>query len=271
MRLETDRLLQNQLRLSREERDYIAGHALDSIGKSAKTLVEVSKPGNEAYAGRAGGSDNARKIAALSKLLGDIGWERSEDPPIREWTGLGGLFPVAQLRPWLEEWLRQDKEALELAEEVLEVAKVAANGCEAEPTAHIAVSDAQTKLGTGAILLARIGKDWLLVATKWPWPKTTLVREEGSEKLEMLQPGREAKHAIRWEYEDYVPKSWLTDGRLVKAELETAWLRGYGRGKTDQREGRPWSTRSRSDLNVEAADYAQRVVGGSTRPERPKP
>jgi hypothetical protein len=155
-------------RLSREERDHIAGHALDSINDLSRKLTAASEPCERETARIQAGSGVARKIAALSNLLGDIGWEREGTGP-REgsvagmhppaWI-LGELFPVAQLRPWLEEWQRQDDEALKLAEGVLEVAKVAVNSCEAEPTARIAVSDAQTRLGTGAILLARIEK-WM--------------------------------------------------------------------------------------------------------------
>lgn len=141
-------------RLSREERDHIAGHALDSIGELARWLAIYADPTtveDEAA------SSCARKIAALSNLLDNIGWEREAPPSVLAWD-LGELFPAAQLRPWLEEWQRQDDEALRNAEEVLEVAKVAVNRCEAEPTAHMAVSDAQTKLGIGAILLARLEK-----------------------------------------------------------------------------------------------------------------
>lgn len=40
------------------------------------------------------------------------------------------------------------------------------------------------------------------------WPELTLTREAGSESVEMLSPGKEAKSA-GWEYEDYVPGETL--------------------------------------------------------------
>lgn len=160
---------ESTLRLSRQERDHIAGHALDSIGQRAREVTDFSNeksilgPPNRGDLRRA--SDAARQVAALSNLLGDIGWgcKAAQDGgtgmPVPSWF-LGELFPVAQLRPWLEEWQRQDNEALHTAVSILEVAKLAVNSCEAEPEAAMAVSDAQTKLGTGAILLARIEK-WM--------------------------------------------------------------------------------------------------------------
>lgn len=49
---------------------------------------------------------------------------------------------------------------------------------------------------------------------------------------------------------------------IYREELETAWLRGYA-----------WGTQSiykgSDEACQEAADYAERVVGGSTRPRRP--
>ncbi len=153
---------EEQLRLSRKERDYIAGHALDSMSNMALTLHECvrvdSQPGDTSLRTA---SDQARKIAALSNLLGDIGWEREAtigEPSIPEQTTtwkLGELFPVAQLRPWLEEWQRQDDEALVEAEREVKERRGAA-----KPFWERLVSEAQTKLGTGAILLARIEK-WM--------------------------------------------------------------------------------------------------------------
>lgn len=126
-------------RLSREERDYIAVRALDSISYEGSALTEATR--TDEVQGMAA-STAARKIAALSNLLGDIGWERSEARPLGEGYLLGELFPVAQLGPWLEEWRYQDTEAL----------GAALSDEDAE--------NAQTKLGTGAILLARIEK-WM--------------------------------------------------------------------------------------------------------------
>lgn len=141
-------------RLSREERNYVAGHALDSISREAHDLWSCTTP-----TVRAGGqiaSDRARRIAALSNLLGDIGWEREARSlgdiegrrgfaesflGDRAWT-LGELFPTAQLRPWLEQWVGGDTEVL---------------------GASMSDSDAQsaqTKLGTGALLLTRLEK-WM--------------------------------------------------------------------------------------------------------------
>lgn len=48
------------------------------------------------------------------------------------------------------------------------------------------------------------------------WPELTLVREEGSDSVEMLSPLKEAKRT-RWEYEDYVPKIELVG---VEAERD---------------------------------------------------
>lgn len=147
-----------KLHLSREERDYIAGHALDSVQKQSEELIYFVEPKAKGdYSSNA--SDCARKVAALSNLLGDIGWEREafegEEIPEREFArswSLGELFPVAQLRPWLEEWQRQDNEALDTAEGLFK-------GRGPEDGGSV-IADAQTKLGTGAILLARIEK-WM--------------------------------------------------------------------------------------------------------------
>jgi hypothetical protein len=138
-----------RLRLSREERDYVAGRALDSIALLGGELSLLATD-REVVAQRA--SDAARKIAALSNLLGDIGWERNhalsrvQTTEGKEGWGdrwvLGELFPVFQLRPWLEEWVEADTEAL----------GAALSDADAER--------AQTKLDTGAILLARIEK-WM--------------------------------------------------------------------------------------------------------------
>jgi hypothetical protein len=155
-------------RLSREERDHIAGHALDSIyNLSAELNIYVSKAKDE------DASTSARKIAALSNLLGDIGWEReavfpnSEDPQLDVAEGeaswiLGELFPIAQLRPWLEEWQRQDNEALTEAEQAFEVCQLEkiADPDPREGAQRQIIANAQTKLGSGAILLARIEK-WM--------------------------------------------------------------------------------------------------------------
>lgn len=153
------------LRLSREERDHIAGHALGSIHGLSKDLgyatqgIAADVPQNRSTA-----SNSVRKIAALSNLLGDIGWERetiSSEGPERVDDGwfLGELFPVAQLRPWLEEWQRQDDEACKLAEETQVLARTALD--EKAQERHVAlVAGAQAKLGTGAILLARLEK-WM--------------------------------------------------------------------------------------------------------------
>lgn len=146
--------------LSREERDHIAGHALDSISYEGSTLTEATRTG-EVEAEVA--SSAARKIAALSNLLSDIGWEREASGPMRPELGqywpLGELFPVAQLRPWLEEWQRQDDEALTQAEEVLQALDADRDAVE-KAQLRLGIADAQTKLGTGAILLARIEK-WM--------------------------------------------------------------------------------------------------------------
>lgn len=156
-----------KLHLSREERDYIAGHALDSVYERAKNLTAFGDSDwEDPYVGTA--SNAARQIAALSNLLGDIGWER--EAPTGEWGTdpghsedriwiLGELFPAAQLRPWLEEWQRQDDEALVESEALSAVADRAVDPGVAERQRTI-TNNAQIKLGTGAILLARIEK-WM--------------------------------------------------------------------------------------------------------------
>jgi len=157
-------------RLSREERDHIAGHALDSINKFAHDLWSCTT--STVVAGEETASDCARKIAALSNLLGDIGWEREQPNCDHLWfTGLGQLFPVAQLRPWLEQWQKEDDEALVEVERALEVWNLEETEFEKkgyglhdkgakEAELRQAIAEAQTKLGTGAILLARIEK-WM--------------------------------------------------------------------------------------------------------------
>jgi len=235
-----------EIRLSREERDYVAGHALDSLHREADNLsaFTVQGPGDvldEAC------SNAARKIAALSNLLSDIGWERvigtldPEDEEVAAWT-LGELFPVAQLRPWLEEWQCQDNEALVEAERALEATELEKGRLETGPMISIrrreegdhrqAIADAQTKLGTGAILLARGSK------SGWPLMKT---------RLSLMGRIAVEPDEIR---------------RLIREELEMAWLRGYftlAQGPL-----------SKSEIEQAAADYAERVVRGSTRPERPE-
>lgn len=152
---------ERNLRFSREERDHIADHALDSIYGLAGLLRETIDNA------RVDPSSHARKIAALSNLLSDIGWEREVqgEHPIPNCWFLGELFPAAQLRPWLEEWQRQDNEVLANAERAVEVAELqkATKGTDFpynEGVARKRVADAQTKLGTGAIFLARIEK-WM--------------------------------------------------------------------------------------------------------------
>lgn len=138
-------------RLSREERNYVAGHALDSINELSGELMEATNPHSMGAAcGVQVGSAAARKIAALSNLLGDIDWEREgAGPPEGTVAGmhpptwfLGELFPVAQLRPWLEEWVGDDTEALGAV------------------VSDQDVESAQVKLGTGILLLARLEK-WM--------------------------------------------------------------------------------------------------------------
>lgn len=53
-----------------------------------------------------------------------------------------------------------------------------------------------------------------------------------------------------------------------REELETAWLRGWLRGHDAGK--RKESASSPTSVSEEAAGYAERVVGGSTRPERPE-
>lgn len=133
-------------RLSREERDYIAGHALDAIGRYAKELAETVDPTREEWIGildyNESTSDLSRSIVVLSNLLGDIGWEREATgaeylPSVQTVWVLGELFPVAQLRPWLEGWVDVDN----------------AGSTDETP-------EKLKKLGTGAILLARLEK-WM--------------------------------------------------------------------------------------------------------------
>lgn len=50
---------------------------------------------------------------------------------------------------------------------------------------------------------------------------------------------------------------------FLREELETAWLRGFNDGDAY---GETAGLKERERM---AADYAERVVGGSTRPERP--
>lgn len=52
----------------------------------------------------------------------------------------------------------------------------------------------------------------------------------------------------------------------LREELETAWLRGFGSGmRASER------VVDIEEAQREAADYAERVVGGSTRPSVPSP
>ena len=53
--------------------------------------------------------------------------------------------------------------------------------------------------------------------------------------------------------------------RRLREELETAWLRGRTQGIWHAESGYP-----AANPGQEAADYAERVVGGSSRPERPE-
>lgn len=140
-------------RLSREERDHIAGHALDSIDTCAEALVDCIQEG-EGFAQEA--SSEARQIAALSNLLGDIGWERSEARPLGEGYLLGELFPVAQLRPWLEKWQRRDSMVELRANRRVEMNHPPS----ADRELRDQLAEVRIKLGTGAILLTRIEK-WM--------------------------------------------------------------------------------------------------------------
>ena len=61
--------------------------------------------------------------------------------------------------------------------------------------------------------------------------------------------------------------SWIEGARMfLREELETAWLRGWVAGEclNDHIYG------DKTMAEGEAVDYAERVVGGSTRPERPE-
>lgn len=224
-----------KLRLSREERDHAAGHALDSIQVEAETLagqVDDSPQGAEIFPRAC--STTARRIAALSNLLGDIGWEREvaqdggSGMPVPSWF-LGELFPVVQLRPWLERWQRQDNEALVNAEEALKARQAALSGggprCEVQEDGRLRqrIADAQTKLGTGATLLARIKSGWPPMGIRYAHWK----------------PGAEQE---------------------VREELETAWLQGFEACCE-------WAG---GDRRAAATLYAERVVGGLTRPEGPE-
>lgn len=68
------------------------------------------------------------------------------------------------------------------------------------------------------------------------------------------------------EYESYLVEEQEKEERLHREELETAWLRGWVAAMT-------WTDWDAAPLEKEsaaqAADYAERVVGGSTRPPRP--
>jgi len=56
--------------------------------------------------------------------------------------------------------------------------------------------------------------------------------------------------------------------RLIREELEMAWLRGYGTGVANAGDDPDHSLHAKR--RQEAADYAERVVRGSIRPERPE-
>lgn len=65
-----------------------------------------------------------------------------------------------------------------------------------------------------------------------------------------------------------IDQRWVSDFKnCLREELETAWLRGYSRGR---QEGSRSLDLSPKEPELEAADYAERVVGGSTKPERPE-
>lgn len=58
-------------------------------------------------------------------------------------------------------------------------------------------------------------------------------------------------------------ESWIEEAEVcLRQELEIAWLRGWKAHSLNLGE--------RDIPEQEAADYAERVVGGSTRPERPE-
>lgn len=88
--------------LSRDERDHIAGHALDSMNALAFVLHAETDSAIKPEPA-SGVSSTARKIAALSNLLGNIGRERKAPTSggweVRDQWHLGELFPVVQLRP----------------------------------------------------------------------------------------------------------------------------------------------------------------------------
>jgi hypothetical protein len=147
-------------RLSREERDHIAGHALDSMRDCASDLAKCIGNGDVL---QPEASKNALRITALSSLLDEIGWEREYDAlgtrlavRVNSWH----LSPVAEVGRWLEEWQRQDNEALIDIEETLDIAETHDPENDNDADYRQGIVDAQTKLGTGAILLARIEK-WM--------------------------------------------------------------------------------------------------------------
>lgn len=140
MKLEKTFVHGETFRLSRGERDYVAGHALASVGDEARELGRLARYEVDDLKGA---SSVARRITALSNLLGDIGWEReaAQDGgtgmPVPSWF-LGELFPIAQLRPWLGQWTEED----------LSISH------------NTAADGAFATLGTGWLLLARLEK-WM--------------------------------------------------------------------------------------------------------------
>lgn len=74
----------------------------------------------------------------------------------------------------------------------------------------------------------------------------------------------EINRGMGWEWLETEPEKRGAENWL-REELETAWLRGYLSGGLSALD-----TPSFAEVEQIAADYAERVVGGATRPERPE-
>jgi len=81
---------------------------------------------------------------------------------------------------------------------------------------------------------------------------------------------------MKTEERDIIEQLWQAERRgeietKLRQELETAWLRGNAAGERRSGASSYGSPKANQEVLREAADYAERVMGGSTRPAKPDP
>lgn len=139
-------LRNEEFALSNEERDYVTEGALRLLQDQALELAQAIAKEEQ---------PKCSQIRPLLDLFLEVGWHRHSDQSglgdSREWP-IGRYLEPWRLEPWLERWIGEDTELLAAIEN-------AATAAGADDTARRDIVEGyQAKLGTGALLLARLEK-----------------------------------------------------------------------------------------------------------------